>query len=70
MFREKGKWSSEGGARLGYSFVLVVLAAGVFAADIFIIYTANRDPQRARKVIIFLADLAAFTILPHLSKLD
>ena len=48
--REKGKWSSEGGAGFGYSFAFVVIAAGVYLADILIIYVANRDPQKTKKV--------------------
>ena len=48
--REKGKWTSEGGARFGYSFAFVVIAAGVYLADILIIYVANRDPQKTKKV--------------------
>ena len=48
--REKGKWSSEGGATFGFSFVLVVLAAGVFMIDIAIIRVATRDPYKTKKV--------------------
>jgi len=47
--REKGKWSSEGGATFGFSFVLVVLAAGVFMIDIAIIRVATRDPYKTKK---------------------
>ena len=49
-FREKGKWSSEGGASFGFSFALVVIAAGVYLMDIGIIYIATRDPYRTKKV--------------------
>ena len=48
-FREKGKWSSEGGANFGFSFVLVIIAAGIFALDISIIRAATRDPYRTQK---------------------
>ena len=48
--REKGKWSSEGGAGFGYSFALVVIAALVYLVDILIIYIANRDPQKTKQV--------------------
>jgi len=47
--REKGKWSSEGGAGFGYSFALVVIAALVYLVDILIIYIANRDPQKTKQ---------------------
>merc|ERR1712073_266858 len=47
--REKGKWSSKGGATFGFSFVLVVLAAGVFMIDIAIIRVATRDPYKTKK---------------------
>ena len=49
-FREKGKWSSEGGASFGFSFALVVVAAGVYLMDIGVIYIATRDPYRTKKV--------------------
>lgn len=48
-YREKGKWSSEGGASFGFSFALVVIAAGVYLMDIGIIYIATRDPYRTKK---------------------
>lgn len=47
--REKGKWSSEGGAGFGYSFAFVVIAAFVYLVDILIIYIANRDPQKTKQ---------------------
>ena len=48
--REEGKWSSEGGASFGFSFALVVIAAGIYLLDIAIIYIATRDPHRNKKV--------------------
>jgi len=47
--REKGKWSSEGGAGFGFSFAFVVIAAFVYLVDILIIYIANRDPQKTKQ---------------------
>ena len=49
IIREEGKWSSEGAASFGFSFVLVVLAAGIYLLDIAIIYIATRDPYRNKK---------------------
>lgn len=50
--RDQGKWSSEGGARFGFSFALVVIASGVFIIDLIIISIASRDPYKTKKVFI------------------
>ena len=54
--REEGKWSSQGAATFGFSFALVVIAAGIYLLDIAIIYVATKDPYRNKKVDKFISE--------------
>jgi len=55
QFREEGKWSSQGGASFGFSFALVVLAAGIYLLDIGIVYIATKDPYRNKNAKLLSA---------------
>jgi hypothetical protein len=47
--RAQGLWSSEGMASFGFSFWMVVIAAVIFLANIFIILHATRDPYSIKR---------------------
>jgi hypothetical protein len=50
VWREEGRWSSQGLARTGYSFWLTVIATVCYFANTLIIAIATRDSSPSRKV--------------------
>jgi len=48
-YKVNGLWSSEGMASFGYSFWLVVIAAGVYVVNLIIIRTATWDKHEKKK---------------------